>query len=134
LSAVAVEITCNVDTFKLSLSGKDRILAMRGRIEIPMSAVLSASVQAKTPLINELAVRVRGSSIPTRVLSGSYTVWPHARIEKGDRHFWVTYAASEVLVVDTSLARPRRIVVQTERRRELAVEIGELAATARSAK
>ena len=104
----------------------------RGSMVTGTGEVSLACEAARGDLVDELAVRIRGSSIPGRVLAGSYSVWPYARVEKGDRQFWVTYWAPEVLVIDTSIPRPRRIVLETPDQLRLVSEIEQQAALARS--
>lgn len=112
-------------TLSIDLSGWHMIFAMRSHVEVPLADVESVSLQSKHPLVSEVAVRMRGSSIPGRVLAGSYSVWPHARIEKGDRQFWMTYSAAEVLVIETKVARPRRIVLEMDDRHAVMLRIQE---------
>jgi hypothetical protein len=125
---VSVEIFVDADHLKLELRGWDRVWAMRGGIEVPFGVVLSAGVQARRSLVDQLAVRIRGTTIPGRVLAGSYSVWPHARAEKGDRHFWVTRRAPELVAIETSVGRPRRIVVEVKDPYELVRQIDSLLA------
>ncbi len=122
---MALEVSLDGGTLSIDLSGWHLFFAMRSHVEVPLADIESVSLQPKHPLVSQVAVRMRGSSIPGRVLAGSYSVWPHARVEKGDRQFWMTYGAAEVLVIETRVSRPRRIVLELEDRHAVMLRIQE---------
>jgi hypothetical protein len=114
VGTVSVEIHLDADRLRVEPKGWDRVWAMRSAVEVALSDVVAVSVQDRQVLADQLAVRLRGTTIPGRVLAGSYSVWPHARVEKGDRHFWVTRRAPQMVAIDTAVAWPRRIVIEVD--------------------
>lgn len=122
---MGIDVSLDEGKLSVGLTGWHRFFAMRSSVEVALADVESVSLQSKRPLIDQVAVRMRGSSIPGRVLAGTYSVWPHARVEKGDRQFWMTYGAPEVLVIETSVSRPRRIVLELDDRHAVMLRIQE---------
>ncbi|MDA3039666.1 MAG: hypothetical protein O3C27_09080 [Actinomycetota bacterium] len=122
---MALQLTIDGPTLRLQMTKLDQIWTLRRHLEIPLEAVISASVQAKEPLADRLAFRIRGSSIPGMLLAGSFTVWKEGREHAKERQFWLTFRGAEVLVIDTNLRSPSRIVLEVPDRRRLAAMVNE---------
>jgi hypothetical protein len=109
---MAVLVIVDGPALVVEMTGLDRLWALRRRLEVPLAEVVGASVQAKDPLVDGVAFRVRGSSIPGLLTAGSYTVWKHARSREGERQFWLTKRGAEVLAIETRLRAPSLIVLE----------------------
>jgi hypothetical protein len=115
--AVAVELTdAEID---VKLSGMDAVWSMRGAISIPWSEVAGARVVDAKSAKQRLNWRVGGTSFPGVANAGRFTV----RDEPGVREFWCVYRDPEYLEIETTNDRPKRIVLQTPDRAELAAAI-----------
>jgi hypothetical protein len=126
---MAVLVTVEGATLGVRMTGLDQIWALRRHLEVPLTEVSRASVEAKDPLLDRLAFRIRCSSIPGMLTAGSYTIWKEHRQLDRERQFWLTKRGDEVLVVATGLRAPSLIVLQIPRCREVAALINEAVAT-----
>jgi len=86
-----------------------------------MAAIVAAQVRPVDGLRKGLGWRVGGGYFPGRLATGWFTV----KSEKGKRQLWCVYRAREVLVIDTRLDKPSRIVLQLPDRHDVAWYIGE---------
>lgn len=96
----------------VSMTGWDRIWTLRRSISVPASSVTRVDVGFREPLLEQAGLRVRGSSIPGLLMAGTYTVWSDFRRHDGERQFWLVKRATEVLIIETDLVRPSRLVVE----------------------
>ncbi len=122
---MAVEVTIEGRMLQLRMTGFDQIWALRRHLEVPIADVVGASVEAKDPLADNVAFRIRGSSIPGLLIAGKYSIWKHARNHEKERQFWLTFRGAEVLVIKTSLPWPSLLVLEVPGARELATMINE---------
>ncbi len=102
------------DELVVSMSSWDRIWTLRRSISVPTASVTRIDVAFRQPLMEQAGLRVRGSSIPGLILAGTYTVWSSFRQHEGERQFWLVQRATEVLVIETDLVRPSRLVVEVD--------------------
>jgi hypothetical protein len=115
--AVVVELT---DTgIDVHLSGPDMVWAIRGDLSVPWPEVVSARVVEAEEAKRRLMWRLRGTAFPGAVIAGTSTV----RNEPGVREFWCVYRDPEYLEIETTNDQPKRIVLQTPERAELAAAI-----------
>lgn len=109
---MAIEFDFENGDLVVNIRGWDMVWALHRSIRVPVSAVTKVYVDAKSPLADQLAFRIRGGSMPGVVMAGRFSVWKkHQRFE-GERQFWLTKRKSEVLVIDTSVASPSRFVFE----------------------
>ena len=122
---MAVSIDIVGDELVVSVTGPDVALALRRSISVPVAAITSVEIGFKNPLLDQLGFRIRGASIPGLLVAGTYSVWASYRRFEGERQFWFTKRATEVLVIETDIARPSRLVIETEDRHELRRRLNE---------
>lgn len=97
-------------------SGWDRLWSFSREIRVPIDSITAARVVSIREARRELGWRMGGTAIPGRVTAG----WFSWRGRPGYRQWWSTFRDPMVLMVDTTLRRPCRLVLQTPRRGELA--------------
>jgi len=117
--AVAVALTdAGID---VKVSGMDTLWSLRGAISVPWSEVVEARVVDAKTARKRLMWRVGGTSWFGSATAGNFTV----RNEPGVREWWVAYKDPELLEIETTRDRPKRIVLQVPDRAELAAAINE---------
>ena len=102
-------------------SGWDKVWALCGERRIALSDITGARVAPVADVKGDLGWRMGGTYWPGAVAAGWYTV----KGRKGARQLWSVYKDAEVLVIDTRLERPCRLVLQLPDRHEIAWYIGE---------
>lgn len=117
---MAITAVVTDEALDITLTGFDRVWALRRRLTIPIEAIESAEVVPRADAIAELRWRVGGTFVPRLVCAGRYTL----RSGPG-RAFACVYRDAEVLRVRTRLERPRVILLQHQGRHDLAWYIGE---------
>lgn len=105
----------------VELDGLERVLSVAGRVEVPMEHVVSARVAPVDTVRDGLGWRSLGAHLPGYVAAGWFTVPDHP----GARQFWCVQRDRDVLVIDTDLERPARLVLQHPDRARLAWWIAE---------
>ncbi len=113
---MAVRIDIDATTLTVTTAGVDTALTLRRSIQIPLDAITAARVVTVSEAKGELGWRVAGSYLPGVFAAGWFTV-PG---KKGKRQWWAVYRDPEVLVIDTTLDQPARLVLQTAERHDLA--------------
>ena len=116
---MGVKITYDQDKLRISCSGIDRIYTFASAMEVPRSAIRSARVMDIAEAKEDLGWRVGGGYFPGRLATG----WFLSRGNTSGRQWWCTYRDREVLVIDTTLKSPSRVVNQTPERAALAAEL-----------
>ena len=116
---MAVTLTLTHTGIEVKVSGMDVLWSLRGGISVPWSDVVGARVVDAASARARLNWRVGGTSWPGAATAGYFTV----RNEPGVREWWVAYRDPELLEIETSQERPKRIVVQVPDRDELAAAI-----------
>lgn len=107
------------DALAVGFGGLDVFLCLSAGVEIPWVAVVDARVVPFRTARAEIGWRVGGGYFPGWFATGWYTV-PGV---KGARQLWRVYRGDELLVVETLLARPRRLVLQVRDPVALGAEI-----------
>jgi hypothetical protein len=118
---VAVEVFVDDRGVDIRFTGMDRFLTLTGRYHVPMAAIMWARVVPVADVRPTLGWKIAGGRWTDRFATGWFTV----RGVKGLRQLWCVYRDAEVLDIETSLARPRRVVLQHPDRHDLAWFIGE---------
>ena len=118
---MGVEVYVHNDAVDISFTGADRFLCFKDRLIVPMDEIDSARVLAVEDVKGDLGWRLAGGYWPGRFATGHFAV----RDRKNARQLWCVYRDPEVLVIDTRIERPCRIVLQHPDRHNLAWLIGE---------
>jgi hypothetical protein len=119
---VAVRVHVSDDVVDIRFTGGDRLWTFaHGGLPLPMAEVVAAQVLPVTELRAGLGWRVGGGYFPGRLATGWFTV----KGQKGKRQLWCVHRDPEVLVIDTRLDRPCRVVLQLADRHDIAWYIGE---------
>ena len=109
------------DKVTIDIGGADPVWCLKRHLEIPMVHITSARVGPVDEVQHGLGWRVGGGYWPGRMATGHFTVPDHP----GGRQFWCVYRDTEVLIIDTSLDQPARVVLQHPDRERLAWFIAE---------
>jgi hypothetical protein len=98
------------------LGGLDSWLALTTTERLPFEVITSARVAPVAELTEGRGWRTGGTYWPGRVCAGRFGV----KGRKGARQLWLVFRDPEALVIDTTMERPTRVVLQTPDRAELA--------------
>jgi hypothetical protein len=118
---MGVDVFVFQEYVSIDFTGVERFLTLKGHLEVPMHDITSARVAPVSEVRPGLGWRVGGSYWPGRLITGHFTVPDHP----GARQLWCVQRDDEVLVIETDLDRPRRIVLQHPDRHDIAWLIGE---------
>ncbi len=118
--SIAIEVDPTGVT--ITPSGIDGLICFTSKLHVPLTSILGARVITQSEAKGELGWRVAGGYMPNRFATGWFTM-PN---QKGRRQWWAAFRDAEVLVIDTNLEKPGRIVMQTPDRSALAAKINEL--------
>ena len=117
---MSLDVHVHDDKVTIDLGGIDQVWCLKRHLEIPMADITDARVTTVAELKEGLGWRVGGGYLPGRMATGHFTMR-----EPGHRQFWCVYRDEEVLVIDTTLDNPARVVLQHPDRERLAWFIGE---------
>jgi len=109
------------DAVEIDFTGWSRVWALKGRVELAMSDIVDARVAPRAELVESLGWRLGGTAFPGKVISGRYST----KGREGVRQLWDTYTDPELLLIETRLDRPWRVVLQHPDRDFLAWVISE---------
>jgi hypothetical protein len=124
---VTVHATIEGDRFVVTCSGWSAFLAFARTVQVSLSDVVAANVVPLAEARKSSGWRIAGSYVPRRIYAGWFTVGG----KRGEREWlWSTFHDADVLVVETRLTKPRRIVLEMNDRVELAATINSLQGTA----
>jgi len=118
---VGVAIHVSDTAVTVELDGLERVLSVAGRVEVPIASVVAARVAPLDSVRHGVGWRAVGAYLPGYVAAGWFTVPDRP----GARQFWCVQRDRDVLVVDTDLDRPTRLVLQHPDRARLAWWIAE---------
>jgi len=118
---MAVDVQVRDDAIDIALGGWDAVWAFARRRHLPMATVRSARVVPRREGLHLLGWRLGGTGLPGACIAGRFSV----RGRKGERAFASVYRDRELLVIETSVPRPRYVVLQHPDRHDLAWWIGE---------
>ncbi|WP_208028706.1 hypothetical protein [Rhabdothermincola sediminis] len=118
---MAVEVFVYQDHVTVDFTGTERILTLKGHLDLSMYEIESARVAPVDELRAELGWRVGGGYLPGFFITGWFTVPGR----KGARQLWCVYRDREALVIETRRDSPRRVVLQHPYRHDLAWLIAE---------
>ena len=105
---MAIRLQLKGDLIVVRLSGLGRLLAVKGRLDIPRSHVTSAEVMPRpaVPPTPGTWLRAPGTHIPGLIRYGSYG-------KKPNREFWAVYRQREVLVISITDWAYSRLILAT---------------------
>ena len=119
---MGVRVNVGDDAVDIAFTGMDRWVTLNRRGQhIAMADITSARVAPVAEVRSDTGLRVGGSYWPGRFATG----WFNVKGQKGKRQLWCVYRDPEVLVIETQLDRPCRVVLQTPNRHDIAWYIGE---------
>jgi len=118
---VTTHVQVDDDAVIVRFSGIHAVLAIKVLQRVAIEDVEGARLGSARELRKELGVRVGGGYWPGWLCTGHFT-W---KGRQGLRQLWSVYRDDEVLVIDTKLQRPARIVLQHPDRERLAWLINE---------
>jgi len=110
---MAVKTELTTQQLIITLTGIDAVWALRRRVVINRSDIVSAKVMSRKDAIKLLRLRLWGSYLPGVVCAGTFSVKKASGLPKGSRAFMSVYRAEKVLVVTTSGTRPAIVGVET---------------------
>ena len=87
----------DVDRLEVRLNGPDRVLALKSRLDVPLSQVSSVDVVERRAIRQTPGTWLRkpGTHIPGLIRHGSYGLQP-------EREFWALYRQRYALVIDVA--------------------------------
>jgi hypothetical protein len=118
---MAVRVHVHDDRIQFDLDGIDALLALSWHFAVPMDHVVSVSVRPFAEVRPDLHWRLGGTYVPGVVAAGTYGMVGRPAA----RQLLSVYRDPEVLVIETDLERPARVVIQHPDRHDLAWFIGE---------
>lgn len=118
---MAVSVRVDDERVTIDFTGIDKVMTLTGRVVLPMGQIASARVVPRREPQALLGWRLCGGYWPGLLATG----WFLVRGRKGARQLWCVYRDPEVLLVETHLERPCRVVLQHPDRHDLAWWIGE---------
>ena len=118
---MTVEVVVHDDAVDIDFSGWNRVWSLKQHLRLGMYDIIDARVVPQSEVKKHLGVRMLGTWVPGAVTSGRY----FSRGRKGARQIWDTYRDPEVLLIETKLDDPWRVVLQHPDRERLAWLIAE---------
>ena len=105
---MSYEISVVDGELAIDLSGVHKMLCLAGRIAVPLRDITAVRAATQSEAKGDMGWRVGGGYFPGWFATGWYT-FPG---RKGARQWWCAFRDAAVVVIDTDLDRPCRIVVQ----------------------
>lgn len=123
MGAMGINVFVHDDSVEIDLTGLDRLETLAGHLRLPMTDIADARIATQEELKAELGCRLWGTYFPGLVAAGHFTT----RGRPGVRQFWDVHRDPEVLVIETRVDQPWRVVLQHPDRDLLAWLIAERA-------
>ena len=121
VAGMSVDVYVHDDRVTIDIGGADQVWCLKRHIELPVADIVAVGIDDVREAKRDLGWRVGGGYWPGRMATGHFTVPGRP----GARQFWCVYRDTEVLVIDTDLDRPARVVLQHPDRARLAWLIAE---------
>ena len=99
------EIALTNQTLTVSLTGWDRLWALRRRIAVPLTSVRGADVAEAEAARGPRGLRVGGTAIPHRLYAGRF--W-----RPGERTFWNVHDPARAIAIELDGDPYARLVVE----------------------
>lgn len=123
---MSIEISVDEHDFTIDVSGIHLLICLSRQIRIRLADITACRVVTQSEAKGDLGWRVGGGYIPGRLATGWFTMPGR----KGARQWWAVFRATEVVLIDTVLDRPGRVVLQHDHPEFLVAEIERRRATA----
>ena len=118
---MGVSVYVHDDRVTVDFDGLDRVMALKGHVEVALADVIDARVVPQAELRPDLGWRLGGGYWPGWFATGHFAT----KGSKGARQLWDCYRDPDVLLIETRLDDPWRIVLQHPDRDRLAWLIAE---------
>lgn len=118
---MSVSVFVHDDSVEIELAGLDQVWALKRHVHLDMADIVATRVAPVADLEADVAWRVGGTYWPGRALAGRFTT----KGQPGRRQLWSVYRDPEVLLLETRLDDPWRVVLQHQDRHNLAWLIAE---------
>jgi hypothetical protein len=118
--AVRIEVTSQ--TLIVSLTGLDVVWALKRRLVINRSDIVSVRMVPRKEVVSLLRLRLYGSFVPGLICAGTFSVGRKAGLPRGSRAFMSIYRAKQVLQITTK-SRPALIGLETANPEAVAVAL-----------
>jgi hypothetical protein len=103
-----VEITTQGQSVQVDVRGLHKLLAFKGRLELPVSAVKSARrMDTKEVWAMWKGFRIPGTHLPGVIAAGTF-------YKNGEKHFWDVRNAARAIEIELSGAGYDRLYVEVE--------------------
>jgi hypothetical protein len=117
---MSIDVTVGPEAVTIRFTGLDMLMACKRRRIVPLNHITDARVEHVDVTARDVGLEVSGC-LPDISFTRFYTT----RNRDNALQVWNVYRDKEVLVIDTDLATPSRLVVQTPDRRRVAKEIND---------
>lgn len=118
---MAADVQVRDDRVEIRFAGWDRVLCISSGFDVATSDIESARVAPTEEVRRDLGWRLGGTAWPGSIIAGRFSVKGRPQA----RQFWDVRKADEVLVIETRLQKPCRVVLEHPARHDLAWWIGE---------
>lgn len=120
---MTVKLVVGDDGIHIDVSGWfDQAMCVSSGLHLPLAAVTGARRATWDEARADMGLRVGGAYWPGRIATGWYLV----RERKGARQWWAVFRDREqLLVIDTTLERPCRVVIAHPDAEGLAAQINQ---------
>ena len=116
---MSVSVQRNVDGIHIRFTGSDAFWTFKRELDLPAADIANVYVGQVAELKPALGWRTAGSYLPGVMICGHYAM----KGQPGPRQLWCVYRAREVLVIETRLAKPCRVVLEVDDPRLLADQL-----------
>ena len=97
------------DSVDITFDGVDRWTTFSSGVRLAMADIVTARIAPVAEVRPSLGWRLPGGHVPGVMTTGHFT----DKDRDGGRQLWCVYRDPEVLVIETRLERPSRVVLQT---------------------
>lgn len=105
---MSIKVGIESDALAVAFTGWDRVWSFHRGARIPLAHITSAHVGDRDEEMRTARLRIAGSYIPKRVAAGLFTM------RSGGRQLWAVYRRRDVLVIDLTDEKWKRLVLQVD--------------------
>ena len=114
---MSIKVDIEGNELAVAFTGWDRVWTFHRGARIPLAHVASARVGNRDEEVRTARLRIAGSYIPKRMATGLFTM------RSGGRQLWAVYRRRDVLVIDLTDEKWKRLVLQVDDPAALAARI-----------